>query len=51
MYKYQVVLTAEDGEYIKREYSTKDEAVTYVILNQNRYGEGQELFVRKVWVG
>jgi hypothetical protein len=48
MIKYQVVLSAEDGEYIQDEFTSIIAANSYIVANQWHYGEGQELFIRKV---
>ena len=48
MKKYQVVLAAEDGEYIQEEFNSIVAANAYLVANRPLYGEGQELFVRVV---
>ena len=48
MEKYQVVLAAEDGEYIQEEFNSIVAANAYLVANRPLYGEGQELYIRKV---
>ena len=45
---YQVVLSAEDGEYIQEEFNSIAAANAYLVANRPMYGEGQELYIRKV---
>jgi hypothetical protein len=46
---YQVVLSAEDGEYIKETFNTYIAACQYCEDNAERYGEDQELYVKPVY--
>ncbi len=45
---YQVVLCAEDGEYIKAEFTTQLAAYNYLVANRPMFGEGQELFIVEI---
>lgn len=45
---YQVILNAEDGEYIQEEFNSIAAANAYLVVNRPMYGEGQELYIRKV---
>lgn len=45
---YQVVLLAEDGEYIQEEFDTQLTAYNYLVANQFTFGEGQTLTIREV---
>ena len=46
--RYQVVLRAEDGEYIQEEFSSIIAANNYLVANAPMYGEGQQLYIREV---
>jgi len=46
-YYYQVVLIAEDGEYILSDWQTKDSAEYEANRISPQYGEGQRVIVRK----
>ena len=48
MNRYQVVLSAEDGEYVISEHRTPERAIVDLESRQDNYGEGQELFIREV---
>jgi hypothetical protein len=44
--KYRVILNAEDGCYtLKDDFTSRSAAERYIFTNQDRYGEGQTLFV------
>jgi hypothetical protein len=44
--KYRVILNAEDGCYtLKDDFTSRSAAERYIVNNQDRYGEGQTLFV------
>ena len=44
---YQVILIAEDGEYIQEVFSTERAAQSYIDKNARRYGADQELVIEK----
>ena len=46
--KYQVILIAEDGEYIQEEFRTEIAAYNYLVANRCHYGDGQQLVIRPV---
>lgn len=48
MIKYQVILAAEDAEYIQCEFGSFKAAQKYVDENKCRYGEGQELYIDEI---
>ena len=50
MRKYQVILSAEDGEYIQEEFTSIRAANDYLVANRPMYGEGQELYIREVFI-
>lgn len=45
---YQVVLSAEDGEYVQETFQTEKSAYEYIVANRALYGEGQHLFIKIV---
>ena len=45
MSQYQVVLIAEDGEYVQDVFNTYAAAENYVQKNKSSYGDGQELVI------
>ena len=45
MSEYQVVLIAEDGEYVQDSFPTYVGAENYISENKSSYGEGQELVI------
>ena len=48
---YQVVLVAEDGEYIQEEFQTEAAADAYIRTRSSSYGEGQYLIVNPLYRG
>lgn len=48
MSRYQVILSAEDGEYVQEEFSSITAANAYLVANVWHYGEGQELYIKEV---
>ena len=46
---YQVVLIAEDGEYIQEEFQTEAAADAYIRASNRGYGEGQYLIVNPIY--
>ena len=45
---YQVLLVAEDGEYVLTDPMTERDALAWIRLNESRYGEGQRLCLEYV---
>ena len=45
--KYQVVLVAEDGEYVLYECQTENKAIDLAEKEQENYGDGQRLEIRQ----
>lgn len=45
---YQVVLIAEDGEYIQEEFQSEVAAYNFIVANRPLYGEGQDLAIKEV---
>ncbi len=45
---YQVVLQAEDGEYVQETFQTEKSAYEYIVANRPLYGDGQSLFIRPI---
>jgi len=43
---YQVVLIAEDGEYVISDWQTQERAIIEVEKIKDNYGDGQSLAVR-----
>jgi hypothetical protein len=43
---YQVVLIAEDGEYVLSEWQTENRAYDQATKESKNYGEGQRLIIR-----
>ena len=48
---YQVVLVAEDGEYVQADFQTEEAAYNYIVANRPAYGEGQELVINPIYRG
>jgi hypothetical protein len=44
---YQVVVVAEDGEYILSEWQTEQRAIDEINREASNYGQGQRLELRK----
>jgi len=44
--RYQVILVAEDGEYVLSEWQTEQRAIDEAVKLEANYGEGQRLEVR-----
>ena len=47
---YQVVLTAEDGEYILDDFTSRRAAYDFIVANKCLYGEGQDLYIKDVFI-
>lgn len=45
---YEVVLIAEDGEYVLTDPMSEASALRWIKSNESRYGEGQDLCVQYV---
>lgn len=44
---YQVILSAEDGDYVKTGPMSERDAIKWIEKNESSYGEGQELFIQE----
>tara|TARA_R110000772_G_scaffold39207_4_gene92286 strand:- start:2862 stop:3023 length:162 start_codon:yes stop_codon:yes gene_type:complete len=45
---YQVVLSAEDGDYPQADFQTEVAAYNYITVNRPLYDDGQELYIKPV---
>ena len=45
---YQVVLSAEDGDYPQADFQTEVAAYNYIVINRPLFGDGQELYIKPI---
>ena len=45
---YQVVLSAEDGDYPQADFQTEVAAYNYIVINRPLYDASQELYIKPI---